>query len=129
MNRTKFKQYVKEALSEVRRAYKLYWVIIIPRFVKNCDYYMAIEGEFPIPVIYLYIDEQSRKFGRKAIRGIIAHEIAHFYTADERKADLIALKAGFQKHLEAFHKAHNEIYEEYEHHEGMTLKEIQNWKP
>lgn len=127
MNKKRLEMFVLGTVPEIKQSYRVQWVVVRVRFVNHADFYMGMTGRFPIPYVTLYVDYQCRKFGKRAIKGILAHEFAHYFTANERKADLLALKAGFKESLIAFHKAHNEKYEEYDAEEGMTLKEIESW--
>lgn len=129
MKKNELKKFVENNIGAVKRSYGLPWVFVLIRYVSKKDYYMAMAGNSPIPIIILSIDQSARKLGEEAIVGLLAHEFGHFFTSDEREADERALKAGFQKNLVAFHRAHNRKYKAFKSDEGMTLKEILAWKP
>lgn len=127
MNKANFQQFVLSNIKCIKNRCGLRWVFVRVKFVENTDYYMALAGGFPSPVVILYVDYSARKLGKDSVIGLLAHEFAHYDTSDEREADRRALEAGFQVNLVAFHLAHNKRFEAYKPDEGMTLAEIKSW--
>ena len=114
-------------IEQVKRDYRLQHLDVRVKMVKNKGYYMALTGEAPAPKAKLYIDRGCRQFGRLALTGLVAHELAHYFHDDERDADRFALEHGYQAALVAFHTEHGRKYKAYKADEGMTLKEIRRW--
>lgn len=92
---------------------------------KKEDFYMAV---LDLKIIrFLFVDKVCKKMPEAALRGILAHELAHiqYPTLKEKEIDRKIVELGFKADLIAFHKWHNKRYPRYDKTDDrLTLKQV-----
>lgn len=90
------------------------------------NFYMAA---IPLGFVnIILVDKEIFNFTDVAIRGCIAHELAHLLgRKEERKADELVLEKGLGDELLQFHREHEKRFERYNASEGYTRKEIKEY--
>ena len=119
--------------------------------VKTDDYVMAVRlGK----TLRLWVSKaDAKRMGRKALTGVLAHELCHAEedlqeqvlryalparacksiawleigseAEAERRIDAAVIRKGYGRQLLAFQKYHDRYYEPYDRTDGMTLDEIE----
>lgn len=121
------------------------------KMVKTDDYVMAVRlGK----TLRLWVSKaDAKRMGRRALAGVLAHELCHAEedlqrqtcthalfsrpsesasdadplaeTVTERRIDAAVIRKGYGRQLLAFQKYHDRCYEPYDCADGMTLNEIE----
>ncbi|MBW0000875.1 MAG: hypothetical protein JO015_17400 [Verrucomicrobia bacterium] len=122
------------------------------KMVKTDDYVMAVRlGK---KTVRLWVSKADvKRMGRRALAGVLAHELCHAEedlqrqtlthalvsgpcesatgtgpsaeTVTERRIDAAVIRRGYGRELLAFQKYHDRYYEPYDCADGMTLNEIE----
>jgi hypothetical protein len=121
------------------------------KMVKTDDYVMAVRlGK----TLRLWVSKaDAERMGRRALAGVLAHELCHAEedlqrqtlahallsrrckptagaelsaeTITERRIDAAVIRKGYGRQLLAFQRYHDRYYEPYDCTDGMTLNEIE----
>lgn len=116
---------------------------------KNVDFFAAASIILHKKQYKIRLNPEIYKMNIDAIKGCIAHEIAHiellnkksglklfkhllmltmddpYLSKHEREADELVIKKGLGKELLAFQKYHDQNYENYDESDGLTESEIE----